>query len=74
MTGEHISALEGIGENVRRGQERDGKTSPVIEGPDPEASAPSPPEREIEPVVSRDKTPDPEPPAREKRIEMDLSL
>ena len=74
VTGERISALEGIGETVRRGQERDGKTSPVIERPGPEASAPSPPEREIEPVVSRDKTPDPEPPAREKHIEMDLSL
>ena len=76
VTGERISALEGIGENVRpeRGHGKDGKASPGLERPGPEASAPPPPEREIEPEVSRAKAQEPEPPAPEKRIDMDLGL
>ena len=40
-TGEHVSALEGIGESVRpehlRGHEHDGRESPDTEPPSPEA-------------------------------------
>jgi len=78
VTGERISALEGIGESVRpareRGQERDGKASLDRERASLEASSPPPPEKEIEPVPARGKAPEPEPPAREKRIEMDMGL
>ena len=78
VTGERISALEGIGESVRPERERehgkDGKEPPGLERPGPEASTPAPPEREIEPSVSRDRTPEPEPPAKGKRIEMDMGL
>jgi len=78
VTGERISALEGIGESVRpereREHERDGKALSEQERPSPEASAPPPPEKEIEPEVSPAKAPEPEPPAREKRIEMDMGL
>jgi len=74
VTGERISALEGIGEAVQPGRERDRKALPERERQSPEESAPASPEREIEPAVSRDKASEPEPPARGKRIEMDLEL
>ena len=78
VTGERISALEGIGEGVRpereRGHRKEGKGSPGVERASPEASAPSPPDRGIEPEASRRKAPEPEPPAKGKRIEMDISL
>ncbi|MDE0031930.1 MAG: relaxase domain-containing protein [Deltaproteobacteria bacterium] len=74
VTGERISALEGIGEAVQPGHERDGKALPELERQSPEQSVPTSPEREIEPAMSRDKAPEPEPPARGKRIEMDLEL
>ena len=76
VTGERISALEGIGENVQSELEhgKDGKAPPDRERPSPEASTPPSPDREIEPSISRNRTPEPEPPAREKRIEMDLGL
>ena len=75
VTGERISALEGIGESVRPEREKDGKALPGLERSDPEPSSPPVPEREIEPEVSRRQpAPEPEPPAREKHIEMDLSL
>ena len=77
-TGERISALEGIGETVRPGRERehgkDGKEPRDREGPSPEASTPSRPEREIESAPTLSKTPEPVTPAREKHIGMDLSL
>ena len=77
-TGERISALEGIGENVRpeRGRERgkDGKEPHDRERSGSEASTPPPPEREIEPEASRAQAREPEPPAPEKRIDMDLGL
>ena len=64
MTGERISALEGIGENVPQERERehgkDGKAPAGLERPGPEASAPPPPEREIKPEVSRKKAQEPE--------------
>ena len=78
VTGERISALEGIGESVQpthgREHTKGGKASPSLE----QRSA----EREIDPTLTRDRTPEPEPPAREKapepdrgrRIEMDLGL
>ena len=74
VTGERISALEGIGEVVRPERERDEKATPDRERPDPEAAAPSHPERELDREPSQGKAPEPEPPAREKRIDMDLSL
>ena len=74
VTGERISALEGIGEAVQPGHERDGNALPERERQTPEESAPGSPEREIEPAMSRDNAPEPEPPARGKPIEMDLDL
>ena len=78
VTGERISALEGIGERViperERGQEKDGRAPLDRERASPEASSPPPPEKEIEPVPARGKAPEPEPPARSKRVEMDLGL
>ena len=78
VTGERISALEGIGENVQpaHGREhgKDGKAAPSLEQRSAEASTPPSPEREIEPTVTRDRMPEPGPSAREKRIDMDLGL
>ena len=78
MTGERISALEGIGESVRpereRGRGKDRDASHERERVRPKAPSPSPPDREIEPEASRQKVPEPEPPAKAKRIEMDLGL
>ncbi|MDE0031532.1 MAG: conjugative relaxase [Deltaproteobacteria bacterium] len=74
VTGERISALEGIGEAVQPGHERDRKALPEPERQSPEESAPASPDREIEPTVSRDRASEAEPPARGKRIEMDLEL
>ena len=78
VTGERISALEGIGERVRperkREHERDGKAPPERGRTGPEASTPSPPERDIEPEASRQKAPEPEPPAKGKVRDLDLGL
>ena len=78
VTGERISALEGIGETVQpahgREHAKDGKASPSLEQRSAEASTSPSPEREIESTVTRDRTPEPESPAREKRIDMDLGL
>ncbi len=78
VTGERISALEGIGEGVRPERERehgkDEKAPLDRERPGPEAAAPPSPEKEIEPELSRQKAPEPEPPAKGKRIEMDMGL
>ncbi len=68
VTGERISALEGIGESVRPGREI-GR-----EGPSRETSVPSSPDKGIEPELPAVKPAEPEPPAREKRIEMDMEL
>ena len=62
VNGERISALEGIGEVVRPERGRD------------EKAAPDPPEKELDRESSQQKAPEPEPPTREKRIDMDLSL
>ena len=74
VTGERISALEGIGEAVQPGHERDGNALPERERQTPEEPAPGSPEREVEPAMSRDNAPEPGPPARGKPIEMDLDL
>ena len=78
VTGERISALEGIGESVRpereREHEKDGKAPTGIERKSPDTSAPASPEREIEPEASRVKEPEPEPPAKGKVREFDLEL
>ena len=68
VTGERISALEGIGESTRAGREHD------RERPDRETDAPSSPDKGIEPGLLGGKPAEPEPPAREKRIEMDMEL
>ena len=78
VTGERLSALEGISESVgperEREHGRDGKVQSGVERSGPKASTPPSPEKEIEPEMSRQKAPEPEPQAREKRIEMDLGL
>ncbi len=78
VTGERLSALEGIGESLRpereRGREKDGKASLDRERVSAETSSPHPPVRDIEPFPARDKAPEPEPPATGKRIEMDLGM
>ena len=74
VTGERISALEGIGETVRPERELDGKASLDRERPDRGTVAPSSPDKDIGRDLPPDKTPEPEPPAREKRVEMDLSM
>jgi len=74
VTGERISALEGIGEVVRPEHGLDEKAVPDRERPDPGAAAPSHPERELDRESSHGKAPEPEPPAPGKRIDMDVSL
>ncbi len=64
VTGERVSAVEGIGEVVRSERERDEKATPDRERPDRGAAAPSPPERELDRGSSHGKAPEPEPPAR----------
>ena len=74
VTGERISALEGIGEVVGPERGRNEKATPDRERPDPGTAAPSSSEKELDREPSRGKAPEPEPPVREKRIDMDLSL
>ena len=74
VTGERVSALEGIGESVQPEREHDGKASQRLERPSHEASTPVSPEREIEPEANRQKAPEHEPPGKGKRIEMDMGL
>ena len=78
VTGERISALEGIGENVclehERGRGKGGKAPLDRELPGRESTTPFSPDREIEPAVSREKAPELEPAARGKGVEMDTGL
>ena len=74
VTGERISALEGIGEAVQPEREKDGNALPGVEPPSRKAPVPSMPEPDMEPVPAPEKATRPEPPAREKHIEMDLDL
>ncbi len=74
VTGERISALEGIGEAVRPERGKDAKAPLDRDEPDRERGMLPSPDKEIEPERSRSKALAPEPPARGKRIEMDLEL
>ena len=74
VTGERISALEGIGETVRPERELDGKASLDRERPDRGTAVPPSPDKDIGRDLPPDKAPEPKPPAREKRIDMDLSM
>ncbi len=74
VTGERISALEGIGESVRPGRSKDAKQALDRERPDREKAAPSSPDKEIGRGSSQQKAPEPEPPAKSKRVEMDMGL
>ena len=74
VTGERISALEGIGEAVQPGRKKDEKALPGVEPPGREAPAAVMPEPDMEPVPVPDKAPEPEPPAPQMHIEMELEL
>jgi len=78
VTGERLSALEGIGESVRIEREREfgkyGKAPRARDRESPEASAPPSPEREREPETSRQMAAEPEPPSKGKVREFDLGL
>ena len=74
VTGERISALEGIGENVRREHGKDASASLDKERPEAGSIAPSSPDREIGRESPERKAPEPEPPARGKRIEMEMGM
>ena len=74
VTGERISALEGIGETVLRERERDRKPSLDREKQERDQAAPPSPDKEIGRDLSHRKAPEPEPPARGKRVDMDMGL
>ena len=74
VTGERISALEGIGEAVQPEHEKEAKVLPGVEPPVREASAPSLTEPDMEPVPVPEKAPEPEPPAAEKSFEWKLEM
>ena len=77
VTGERISALEGIGEAARLGAERDEKAQSEILEPQREAAVelfePAP-GIESAPDPVHEKTPEPEPPNRGIEIEYELEL
>ena len=78
VTGERISALEGIGEGVQR--ERESETSLETEGTALEAAVRTVDAGEPSPVKAsgpdpvREKAAEPEPPVRGKKFEMDMEL
>ena len=74
VTGERISALEGIGESAQRERDKDGKGSLEREQTDRGRAAPPAPDKEIGRDLSQQKAPEPEPPTRGKRVEMDMGL
>ena len=74
VTGERISALQGIGESVRPEREREEKAPPERERPDRERAASSSPDRGIGREVRKQKAPEPEPAAMGKVREFDLGL
>ena len=80
VTGERISALEGIGAAAKRERERESEASLGTEATAREAAVqtidprePSP-AKEPGPDPAGEKAPEPEPPTRGKAIEMDMSL
>ena len=74
VTGERISALEGIGESVRRGHGKEPKTALDKGRPEAGSIAPSSPDREIGRESPERGAPEPEPLARSKGIEMGMGL
>ncbi len=72
VTGERISALEGIGERVQREHGKDASVSLDKERSEAGSTAPSSPDREIGRESPERKAP--EPPARGKRIEMEMGM
>ncbi|MDE0006484.1 MAG: hypothetical protein OXQ29_27665, partial [Rhodospirillaceae bacterium] len=74
VTGERISALEGIGETVQPEQKKDAKALTGVEPPAREAPVASVPEPDMEPVPVPEKAPEPEATVREAYIEMDFEL
>ena len=77
VTGERISALEGIGETARIEAERERKAQSEILEPDREAAV-EPLERspgtDSRPGPVHEKIPEPEPPVRGKEMEFDMEL
>ena len=71
VTGERISALEGIGESVRPEPGLDAKAPPEREKPAREPAGFSSPGGKTGREMAREKTPEPD---RGKRSEMDLGL
>ena len=74
VTGERISALEGIGESVRREHGKEPNAALDKGRPEAGSTAPSSPDREIGRESSERKAPEPEPPVREKGNEMGMGL
>ncbi len=74
VTGERISALEGIGEKVQREHGKDAGAAVDRDRPEAGPTAPSSPDREIGRESPERKAPEPEPPARGKGIELDMGL
>ena len=74
VTGERISALEGIGESVQREHGKEPNAALDSERTEAGSTAPSSPDREIGRESSERKAPEPEPPARSKGIEMDMGM
>ena len=74
VTGERISALEGIGESVRREHGKEPKAALDRERTEAGSTAPSSPDREIGRESPERKAPKPEPPVRDKGIEMGMGL
>ncbi len=74
VTGERISALEGIGESVRPEHGKDTKASLDRERRDRETAAPPSPDKGIEHEAVPSKAPEPEPPSRGKVVEMDMGM
>ena len=74
VTGERISALEGIGEAVQQEQKKDGKALPEVEPLGrtvPEISLSEP---DMEPVPVPENPPEPDPPSVEKSFEWEHEL
>ena len=72
VTGERISALEGIGEKVQAGRELDKGTSLDMQIADPQLGLPSSPHKEIEPLSPHGKEMERAQPERGKGMEMGL--
>ena len=74
VTGERISAIEGIGEKPRLDAERDGKVSPGPAETERESVAEPSPVAEIEQKPVQEKAAEPEPPVHERDYGMELEM